>query len=45
MQGLVKDKADHVSLDFLDSYKRQSIYGVCGVSKKERRENKESGTH
>ena len=72
MQGLAKDKADHVSLDFLDSVKRggkdiatrctmfsllvelvesvkkrdlyywtfctpkkkESIYGVCGVSKR-----------
>jgi len=25
MQGLAKDKADHISLDFLDSYKREAI--------------------
>jgi len=37
MQGLAKDKADYVS--------RESIYAVYVVSKKERRENKESVTH
>jgi len=45
MQGLAKDKADHVLLQFLDSYKRESIYAVCAVSKKGWRENKESGNH